>query len=175
MPTTLDPKAEQQAVDYFVANWDATQTQGYDPADDDDTDYSDYLAMATSIDDVGAYYPSVVVTASNEPPPSPTGYEFISPTGPGATPTGQVVATVRVEQRGADTYNETDAEALAEAIAAHIDTLVMESAHAPPGTDFQWWSAYPANPPADDRGEGDTTFLEQRAISYSYTKTPPTP
>lgn len=171
MPTTLDPKAEQQVIDYFVANWTPAETQGYDPSAT--SDLAAYLPIATSIDNVGEVYPSVVVTASNEPPPSPTGYEFNTPDGPGATPTGQVVATVRADERETDAYRGTDAESIAESIAAHIDTLVTGSASAPSGTDFIWWSAYPANPPDDDRGEGDTTFIEQRAISYSYTKTPP--
>lgn len=180
MPTTLDPKAEQQVVDYLVANWDITATRGYNPRDDDDDDLSNYIPIATSLDTVGEVYPSVIVTPSNEPQPSPTGYEFMGTDGPGATPIGQVVATVRAEGREADTYvgddatySGTDAESIAEEIAAHIDTLVGDSAYAPAGTDFIWWSSYPANPPADDRDEADTTYIEQRTISYGYPKTPP--
>lgn len=173
MPTTLVPKAEQQVVDYFVANWDPTATHSYDPADDDDTDLSDYLPMATSIDDVGEVYPSVVVTPSNEPSPSETGYEFMGTDGPGAHPQGSVVATIRADQRDGTAYNGTDAESVAEEIAAHIDDLVGGSAYNPSGTDFTLWSSYPAAAPDDDRGEGDTTFIEQRSILYYYAKTPP--
>jgi len=171
MPTTLDPKAGQQVVDYLIANWQPAETEGYDPTATGTLDA--YLPIATSIDNVGEVYPSVVVTPSNEPPPSPTGYEFVGSNGPGASPLGQVVATVRADERGASSYRGTDAEDIAEQVVAHIDTLVGASAHNPAGTDFTWWSSYPANPPDDDRGEGDTTYLEQRAISYGYTKTPP--
>jgi hypothetical protein len=170
MVQVLDPSAAQQTVDHFVANWTPSETSGYDPQATGDL--TAYLPIATTLDNVGEVYPSVVVTPSNEPAPSPTGYEFQTPNGPGSNPLGQVVVTVRAEERESDSYRGTDAESIASDIAHYIEAHIGETAHAPSGTDFTFWSGFQANPPNDDRSEGDTTYIEQVTVNYSYTKTP---
>lgn len=176
MVSTLTDRAEQQVADYLVTNWTPADVRGYDPTASPSADA--HFPIATTIDDVGAVYPSLVCTFSNETIAGSTGYSFLTSSGPGSAPDGQVVVTARASDAydytgDSGTYSAVDAEAITKSLMDAVDDIIRAAPTMPSGTDFSTWGTVPANPPNDDREDDDTVFLEQRVVTYSWIQDPP--
>jgi hypothetical protein len=154
--------------------------RGYDiTIDDRPSDDPAALVDATSIDNVGSIYPSLIVSAS-QPGTSggETTYDFLTDDGPGQNRTGSVLATARAEA-GKDyvgdssTYSSTDAETIVDEIVSHVEDICFETA-AGGSSEFSFvGSQRPSDVPLeDDASEGEVTWLAQVEIRFGHIRSP---
>lgn len=180
MPPALPKRtAELILQDILLPAWTAANTQGYDPIATDGT----YLASATSIDDVGRPYPSLVVSPSQPGVASgQTTYDFMTANGPGQNRGGTVVATARVQDTtdgsgyttDDESYPAVDAAELAEQIIDEVERICLAN---PTGrtTDLSYLGSHRPSDNPDDNNETPTVRLAQCTIQYGWLRTPPAP
>jgi hypothetical protein len=170
MPTrTLPTEPEQEMIDLLVAKWDPAQVRGFDvtagPASDA------HLPIADTIDTVGAVYPSLVVTYSNETSGGESTYDFTTASGPGQSPQGTLLATARAEDRDDDyvgdagTYSAADAKTLVDEIASHALDICRDHPSAP-GTAFTHVGGQRGPDAPDDTDTGQPVRIAQRQLDY---------
>lgn len=180
MPTqSLEQRAEQEIVDFLIGHWNPSNALGYDPAVEKPSAEA-FLPVATSIDNVGAVYPSLVVSFSNETTGGQTTYDFVTSDGPGQTRNGTVLATTRAQDRTADepgyvgdssAYSAVDAEAIDDVVLDEVERICQDNALAP-GTDFSHLGSQPGPDAPDDFEGGDVVRLAQTQISYGWLRAP---
>jgi len=81
----------------------AAQTQQYGAVEFGAGEYDAggaFLPVATSIDNVGAVYPSLVVSFSNETSGGESTYDYVTPNGPGQNRTGTLREPARPRRTG---------------------------------------------------------------------------
>jgi len=172
---TLPDRPAQHFIDaVLLPNWDPATAQGYDVHAPPESEA--FLPVATSIDNVGAVYPSLIIRYSNETSGGETTYDFMTDAGPGQTRTGELIATVRAQDRsggyaGSDAHEPLDADDLVVALAEAVEALVARTATG--GTSaFQTLGSQrgPDIPP--DLEEDPPVRLADAQISYSWVRQP---
>jgi len=171
MADIIDP--EREFMDLLAAEWDPSEVRGYDVNDGS-------LPLADSLDNVGAVYPSLVVQFSNQTTGGDSTYEFISgdDAGPGAVPTGSLVATARAQDDDDNqpSYeNDGGTAARADLITQEIIHHVREIARANATggtTGFEVLGANRTADAPDDDSQTPTVRLASVTIQYSFLELP---
>lgn len=180
MPTnTLPEKPSKHVIREILSpGWDPSQVRGFDITIDD-LDNSAALIDGTSIRNVGAIYPSLIVSES-QPGTSggETTYDFLTDDGPGQNRTGSVLATARAEA-GQDyvgdsgSYSSADAETIVEEIATHVEDICFETAGGGSSAFSFVGCQRPSDAPIDDAtGEGEVVWLAQVEIRFGHIRGP---
>jgi len=121
MALTLPQRPADYIIDeILLPNWDPSLARGFDVRVSDPSADA-FLPIATSIDEVGAIYPSLIVRFSNETTAGQSTYDFLTRQGPGQDRNGSLLATVRAQERK-DGYTGDPAQFPA----VEADTLVVE-------------------------------------------------
>jgi len=174
MSDALPQKADQYFIDNFLdPDWDSTNTKGYDANTAD-------LPTATSISNVGAKYPQIVVQTGNQTAPNETGYDFLTNNGPGQTRTGTLICTIRAED-GADgplqTLYENDgssavtAEDIVTLIRQEIERVTLANSTAS-GTEWTYVSSFPASDTPDDLESDPVVRQESVTVNFGWIREP---
>lgn len=173
----LPQRPEQYFIDeVLIPNWDASGALGYDLGAAEGTDA--FLPVAPSLDDVGATYPSLVITYSNETSGGETTYDFVTTNGPGQSRDGQLVATARAKVTEGDegytgdsgTYSAVDAEEIVAEIIAEVEDICLEQANAP-GTDFSYLGSQRGPDVPDDEEVTPPVRIADCTIAYGWERT----
>jgi hypothetical protein len=167
MPTdALPQRPAREIADLLVAEWTPSNVHGYDPTAS--PGQSDHLALVTTLDRVGAVYPSVVVTPSNQTSGGQTTYDFTTGggSGPGQVRRGSALATVRAQDDQG--YRDgTDAETLAYELRQEVERIVR--ANATGGTTpFMTLGSQPAAAAPDDLTDEPPVRLSQVEIRFAW-------
>jgi len=179
MPLELPDRPAQYLIDaVLLPNWDSDvidAAKGYDPAASPGDEA--FLPVATTIDDVGAVYPSLIITYSNETSGGETSYDFLTEDGPGQDRQGTLVATVRAQDSDAGYTGDSNQHAAepAEDIVVHIveavERLIQQQAAAP-GTEFRSLGSQRGADAPDDTDTEPPTRLANTDILYSWGRRP---
>ncbi|QLH82461.1 hypothetical protein [Halosimplex pelagicum] len=170
MPTRSPPtQPEQEMIDLLVAKWDPSMVRGYDL--EASPDHQAHMPAADSIDNVGAVFPSLVVSFSNETSGGESTFDFMTERGPGQSPQGVLLATARAEDhdednyRGSDDYAAVDAGTIVDEIAGHALDICREHWSAP-GTGFTRVGGQRGPDAPDDLNEDPPVRIAQRQLNY---------
>lgn len=163
----LQQTPENEFMDILQNKWDSSNVRGYDVNDGS-------LPLADSIENVGAVYPSLIISFSNETSPNETTYSFLSDDGPGSNNDGTLIATARAQD---DDNNEGVYENDG-GNAARADTICFEiiaevariSRDNPLGasSEFSHVGSQRGPDAEDDLEESPPVRLKQSQVSYSY-------
>lgn len=151
----------------------AAQTQQYGDVEFGAGEYDAggaFLPVATSIDNVGAVYPSLVVSFSNETSGGESTYDYLTPNGPGQNRTGTLVATARA-QDGLDYRSDADAQAVVEALVDEVEAVCQRRA-AGGSSEFQSLGSQRGPDTPDDFDDDPTVRLANTQIAYSWLRRP---
>lgn len=173
MTLSLPSKSDQYFIDQFLLpKWDKTNTKGYDPNDSS-------LPTATSLSNVGAKYPTIVVQSSNEVSPGQTGYDYLDTADnrPGQTRNGSLVVTVRAED-GSDGPNDAiyendgssavTAERIVTLIRQEIERIAGPDNATAQGTEFHYISSSPTGDVPDDTDKDPVVRIEDTTVLYGW-------
>jgi len=163
----------QRPAKYFITEvladaWRPVDALGYDPTTKPDDD--GFLPVATSIDNVGAVYPSLVISFSNETSGGETTYDYLTPNGPGQNRTGTLVATARA-QDGLTYRQSADAQAVVDALVEEVEAVCQRRAAAPT-SEFQSLGSQRGPDVPDDFEDDPTVRLANAQVAYSWLRRP---
>lgn len=166
---------------YFIKNvllpaWNPSNALGYDPQNASEGDEA-WLPVATTIDDVGAVYPSLIISYSNEGVGTGTTYDFLTGNGPGQVREGSLVATVRVQDKADDsgytgdssTHSAEPAEDVTHQLIAEVENVCQRRANGP-NTEFSSIGSFKGASADDDTDEEPTVRIENCTITYSWNR-----
>lgn len=163
-------RPDQEMVDFLQAQWDPAQTRGFDPTAGSGTDA--FLPLQTDIDQVGAVYPSLVITLSSETSAGESTFDYLTDDGPGQRVDGTLIATARasVEDDGyvgdSGAYSAADADVIVDEIAEQALDICRDHWDAP-NTAFDSVGGQRGPAAEDDRNVTPTVRLAQRQLDYS--------
>jgi len=194
MALTLPQRPAQYFIDeILLPGWRPYEAHGFDIRLEDPADER-FCPVATSIDNVGAVYPSLIVQYSNETSGGESTYDFMTSNGPGQNRTGELIVTARTQQRttravatggtygggafgqtalgGATAVEQTvDADDLAVALIAAVESVVARNATG--GTSrFQTLGSQRGPDVPDDYDEDPPVRLAGTQISYTWVRQP---
>lgn len=178
MSTRLSkPPAQLFIDDVLLPNWDPAGAVGYDPTQTPGDDA--FLPVATSIANVGAVYPSLVVSYSNETSGGETTYDFMTTEGPGQQRDGQLVATARAEDErdyAGDpvTHSTVDAETIVDRLIAEVEDICLANATAD-GTEFSYLGSQRDADVPDDYDTTPPVRIADCTIAYGWDRRPEAP
>ena len=177
MPDIVD--RETELIDFLLSEWDATAVRGYD-INETDPAVGSFLPIADSIENIGAVYPNIVITYSNETSPGSSGYSFVNNNGPGSNNQGSMIATVRAEAdpdgqksyTGAvGTYDKVYADTICKEILHHIREIVRANPNG--GTsNFDVLGTDKGAEAPDDYSSDPAVMVEQANILFSWIEEP---
>jgi len=177
MPTRLPQKPAQYFIDQFLlTDWDPAGAVGYDttasPGDEA------FVDLATSVEDVGASYPTLVVQGSNETSGGASTYDFSTANGPGQMRDGQLIVTARAEDCDGEsytgdssTYAAVDAEDAAATLIDEVEDICIRNANGG-SSEFNTLGSQPVADAPNDYDETPTVFIEQCTVTYSWDRAP---
>lgn len=172
MTLLLPEKPDEYFRQEFLLNyWDKTNTKGYDPSDGT-------MPTGTSLSNVGAKYPSIVVSFSNETSGGQTGYDYLDTADnrPGQTRQGSLVCTIRAEddpegpltgRYEKDGTTAVTAQRIVTLIRQEIERICTENANAE-NTEFNFVSATPTADVPDDLDQDPAVRIEDTTVLYSW-------
>lgn len=173
------PKRPQQLFidDILIPAWDPSGAHGYDLAAGPEDEA--FLPVATSIDDVGASYPSLVVTYSSETSGGETTYDFMTDSGPGQQRNGQLVATARARDTEADQgytgaaaiYSAVDAASIVDTLIAEVEDVCLRNQQGDE-TEFSYLGSQRGPDVPDDLDETSPVRIADCTIAYGWDRTP---
>lgn len=176
MPDIVDREGE--LIDLLLSEWDPTAVRGYD-VNETDPALIEFLPIADSIETVGATFPNIVITYSNETSSGSSGYSFVNNNGPGSNNQGSMIATVRAEAdpdggatyRGSVDYDYAKADTIAKEILHHVREILRSN---PSGgsSDFAVLGSSKGADAPDDYGSSSPVMVEQANILYSWVEEP---
>ena len=183
MTTRLPKRPEQLFIDELLlqstadGGWDPSGALGYDPQANPGEEA--FLPVATSIDNVGAVYPSLVVTYSSETSGGETTYDFMTTEGAGQQRNGQLVATVRARDTEADegytgdsdVYAAVDAEEIVDTIVAEVEDVCLRNQQGA-STEFSYLGSQRGPDVPDDFDESTPVRIADATISYGWDRAP---
>jgi hypothetical protein len=159
----------------LIPSWDASVAKGYDvnanPGDEA------FIPVATTIDDVGAVYPSLVIQYSNETSGGQTSYDYLTGNGPGQNRQGTLLAIARAQDSdgGYTGDSATYASEPADDIVVHVIEAVEHAvqANAAGGsTEFETLGSQRGPDAPDDQETDPTTRLANTQILYTWNRSP---
>jgi len=177
MALTLPERPAQYFInEILLLDWQPSEARGYDPTVTD-PDAEAFLPVATSINDVGAVYPSVIVQFSNETSGGESTYDFLTPSGPGQNRTGELVVTVRAQDTEDDytgdatTHDAAEADDIVVELATAVETVVQRNAGGG-GTEFATLGSQRGPDIPDDYEQDPPVRLADTQVSYSWVRDP---
>jgi len=172
---TLPSRPAQYFIDeVLLPGWQPSEARGYDVTVADPSAEA-FIPVATSIDDVGAIYPSLVVQYSNETSGGESTYDFMTSDGPGQNRTGEVVVTARAQDDEADytgdaaTYDTAEADDIVVELVTAVENTVQRSA-AGGATDFETLGSQRGPDIPDDYDQDPPVRLADAQVSYSWVR-----
>ncbi len=172
MSLQLPDDPDQYFIDQILLpDWNPAEVHGFDVQASPDTEA--FIPVATSLDAVGASYPSLVVSYSNETAGGDSTYQYMTQNGPGQVRNGSLVATARVQDSDdgytgdSSTYSAVEADTLASDVIDHVEDICARNATAP-GTEFQHVGSQSGSDAPDDRDASPIVRLATCTISYSW-------
>lgn len=175
MPKSLSQRPEREFMDFIKSRWDPTNVVGYDIQASEGAEA--FVPVASSIDTVGAVYPSIIVSKSTPGAVGgETGYDFLTTNGPGQNRAGELVATIRAADEAdyvgdSSTYSSQNAEQICQTLIDEVERIPNDNSHAP-GTDFMYVSAHRPTAVPDDDSETPTVRLAQSVIRFGWIREP---
>jgi hypothetical protein len=175
MSLTLPQRPAQYFIDeVLLPRWDPSEAVGFDPnaAPGDEA----FLPVATSLDTVGASYPSLVVQFSSENSGGESTYDYLTPDGPGQNRLGTLLVTARAESErtytgDANTYGGEDAEDLVVTLIEATENLIQRTA-AGGSTEFQTIGSQRGPEAPDDTNVSPPVRLANVQVDYSWLRSP---
>jgi len=177
MALTLPQRPAQYIIDeILIPNWDPSLARGFDVRVSDPSADS-FLPLATSIDEVGAIYPSLIVRFSNETTAGQSTYDFLTREGPGQDRNGSLLATVRVQERKRGytgdpaQFPAVEADTLVVELVEAVETIIQRNAG---GADTILSTLGSQRGPdvPDDTDTEPTVRIEDAEIRYSWQRRP---
>ena len=175
MTLELPARPAQHFIDeLLLPAWDASDAVGYDPAAAPGADA--FLPVATSLSNVGAGYPSLVIQYSSETTPGESTYDFMTARGPGQTRQGTLVAVARAESeaggyRGDAGFEPLSAEEIVVALVDEVERIAASNATG--GTSaFETVGSQRGPEAPDDTDVSPPVRIANCQIDYSYLRTP---
>jgi len=176
MPERLSrPPADVFIEDALLPSWRPAAVSGFDPAATPADDA--FLPVGKSLDDVGSVFPHITVQVSNQTTQGDTGYSFLQPDGtPGQDRVGQILVTVRAEDRdagyrGSDTVAAVSADTLTSQLRKEVEFVASDN-FGPTDTEFDRLGSNPAADAPDDFAQEPTVRVEQLTVLFAWTRTP---
>lgn len=170
-----DRPARHFIDEVLLPAWDPAEAVGFDPSVE--TDDAAFLPVATTIDNVGAVYPSLIVQYSNETSGGETTYDFMTSSGPGQHRTGTLIATARAQDRNggytgdSGTFDAEPAEDVVVALVEAVENVCQRRAHAP-DSEFDSIGSQRGPDAPDDFNADPPVRLATTQIAYSWSRTP---
>jgi hypothetical protein len=192
MPLSLPDRPAQHFIDeLLLSEWDASNVVGFDPrttpsstgfGDDFGDDFGNpdsdaLLPVATSLSNVGAGYPSLVVQYSSETSGGESTYDYITPDGPGQNRTGTllVIARAESEQGGysgdPNNYADEPARDLVVDLVEEVERICATNA-AGGSSDFQTVGSQRGPEAPDDDDVSPPVRIANAQIDYTYLRSP---
>ena len=176
MSLTLPDRPAQHFIDeVLLPEWDASDALGFDPAAAPGDE--GFLPVATTLDNVGASYPSLVVQYSNETSGGESTYDYMTASGPGQNRQGTLLAIARVEaeQGGytgdAATYDPLPADDLAVALVQAVENVCQRAATGA-ASDFQTIGSQRGPDGPDDLDVSPPVRIANTQVNYSWLRRP---
>jgi len=177
MALTLPERPAQYLTnEILLPGWQPSEARGFD-ATLSDPSAEAFIPVATSIDDVGAIYPSIVVQYSNETSGGESTYDFVTQDGPGQTRTGELLVTARAQDHSEDYVGDSAAYAAAEAddivaiLTETVENVVQRNAGGGT-TEFQTLGSQRGPDIPDDYDQDPPVRLADAQVSYSWSRRP---
>jgi len=173
---SLPETPDQYFIEEFLLDdmsWHPSDVYGLDP--NATPSESAWFAYGTKLDTVGASYPSLVISYSNETAGGESTYQYMTPDGPGQNRNGSLVATARVQEQDGDYStpdgSTVDASTLADAIISEVENVCARNAA---GGSSLWTSLGSQSGPdaPDDTEEKPYVRIQSCTISYSWRRSP---
>ena len=177
MALTLPARPPQHFIDeLLLPEWQSSDARGYNiqgvqPGDED------FMPVATSIDDVGAVYPSLVISFSSGSSGGDSTYDYLTPSGPGQERTVSLLATARAQDRESDytgdsaTYSAAEAEDIVVDIIEAVENVCQRNA-SPSASEFHAVGSQRASDAPDDLDEDPPVRIAQCEIRCSWLRSP---
>jgi len=176
MTLTLPDRPAKYFIDeILLPSWDASVAKGYDINASPGTEA--FLPVATTIDDVGAVYPSLIIQYSNETSGGQSTYDYITSRGPGQQRNGTLLATCRAQDSDdgytgdSVTYDAEPAVDIVHHILEAVEEAVQANA-AGGGTEFRSLGSQRGPDAPDDQETDPTTRLGNTQILYTWPRSP---
>jgi len=175
MSLTLPERPAQYFInEILLPSWDPAEAVGFDPsaAPGDEA----FLPVATSLDTVGASYPSLVVQFSSENSGGESTYDYLTPDGPGQNRLGTLLVTARAESEreyvgDASTFGARTADDVVVDLVEATENLIQRNATGG-GTEFQTLGSQRGPEAPDDTGVSPPVRLANTQVDYSWLRSP---
>jgi len=176
MSLTLPERPAQYFIDeVLIPSWDPSEAVGFDPSASPGTEA--FLPVATSLDSVGAVYPSLVVQFSNETTGGESTYDYLTPDGPGQNRVGTLLVTARAEAEAggytgdAATYGAEPARDLVVTLVEATENLIQRTAGGG-ATEFQTVGSQRGPEAPDDTDVSPPVRIANTQVDYSWLRSP---
>jgi hypothetical protein len=174
MTLELPERAAKHFIDeILLPDFDPSGAVGFDPLAPLGSDA--FLPVSTSLSNVGAGYPSLVVQYSNETSGGESTYDFQTSNGPGQRRQGSLVVIARAEAereyRGSTSFTALPARDVVVELIEEVERVAQ--ANATGGTsEFQTIGSQRAAEAPDDLDVSPPVRLANCTIQYSYLRRP---
>jgi len=153
-------------------NWDASVAKGFDPNNSTPTD-DEFLPTQTSINNVGAVYPSLIIQFSNETSGGESTYDAVSKDGPVQFRSGTLLAIARAEDGGREytgDSNQYSAEPAEDIVVDIIDAVedACRSVAAGQSSEFQAVGSQRGPDAPDDTDVNPPVRIANCQVQYTY-------
>jgi hypothetical protein len=176
MSLTLPDRPAQHFIDeVLLPLWDAADARGFDPAVAPGSEA--FIPVATTLDNVGASYPSLIIQYSNETSGGESTYDYLTPQGPGQNRQGTLLAIARVEaEQGGYTgdaaqYDAVPADDLAVELVQAVENVCQRAA-AGGDSEFQTVGSQRGPEAPDDRDISPPVRIANTQVDYSWLRRP---
>jgi len=176
MSLTLPDRPAQHFIDeMLLPERDASDALGFDPQASPGTEA--FLPVATTLDNVGASYPSLVIQYSNETSGGESTYDYLTPSGPGQNRQGTLLAIARAEaEQGGYTgdspqYDPLPADDVAVALVEAVETVCQRAATGG-ASDFQTIGSQRGPEAPDDLEVSPPVRIANTQVDYSWLRRP---
>jgi len=177
MALTLPERPPQHFIDeLLLPEWQPSDARGYDLTGAQPGDEA-FMPVATTIDDVGAVYPSLIISFSSGSSGGGSTYDYLTPSGPGQKRTVSLLATARAQDAGDDytgnsaTYSAVEADDIVVEIIEAIENVCQRNAN-PSASEFHAVGSQRAADAPDDTDEDPPVRIAQAEIRCSWLRTP---
>jgi hypothetical protein len=175
MSLELPDRAAQHFIDeLLVPEWSPSDALGFDPTAAVGSDA--FLPVATSLSNVGAGYPSLVVQYSNETSGGESTYDFMTARGPGQNRQGTLLVIARAESeaggyRGDAAFSAAPARDVVVELVEEVERIATTNATG--GTSaFRTVGSQRGPEAPDDTDVSPPVRIANCQVDYSYLREP---
>lgn len=173
--TLPDRPAKHFISEVLLPEWDPSDALGFDPNASPGDEA--FFPVATTLDNVGATYPSLVIQYSNETSGGESTYDYVTPNGPGQNRQGTLLAIARAEDGGTEyvgdsgTYSAEPADDAAVKLIEAVENACQQAA-AGGQSDFQTVGSQRGPEAPDDNDVTPPVRIANTQIDYSWLRRP---